>query len=460
MKKNKLFESEINEFVAGKSVVNCLRNRKARKVMAESVSEEMSLIDMFDERFKYRSDLREIANDTTKEAYMIIRKEFGDSMWRQLGMDDCDERGLIDALNWMQEMYGITNAQDLADVQLGRKSVKNFKKTEEQEEEKTKLSKSELEDLAFRLADYLCESFIILEDQDEQYADLLAAVEKILEEDVPNPESMRDCYNWCDRWYKKIEGLTYSYYNDPNPLSYYEEQEEDQVEDIGEPWEIHYPTEKELKEIARLEKVTVDDIFETEICDHYMSALETGDYSGLDEQDERLLDEWCLKYRYLWTLTQNDGEFPEASFGECDVCGMAGNVVPVLCIQRKRKEEQEQFSISKKRGYSISDVYPDSRWGEKERLNGPNGMSKVERDMLLKFETVVPKLVKKAMNKVKGHSDPETIKKMVLGMIKRGDLFSKIGGKVGAEWNELSAGFRRELINLIKDTFAEYNKQA
>lgn len=52
---------------------------------------------------------------------------------------------------------------------------------------------------------------------------------------------------------------------------------------MGEPWEIHYPTEKELKEIARLEKVTVDDIFETEICDHYMSALETGDYSGLDE---------------------------------------------------------------------------------------------------------------------------------------------------------------------------------
>ena len=456
MKKNKLFESEINEFVAGKSVVNCLRNRKARKVMAESVSEEMSLIEMFDERFKYRSDLRKMANDTTKEAYMIIRKEFGDSMWRQLGMGDCDERGLIDELNWMQETYGITNAQNLADVQLGRKSVKNFKKTEEQEqrltahdismvddsvfdpydnkydkiyddvvwklisavwhyfeedvdvdgfdiykftekqigktveqildkhddmpssrdfkkcygwvrkhaeeiiktletgslenkyeehpefifdeqeEEKIKLSKSEMEDLAFRLADYLIESFIVLEDQDEQYADLLAAVEKILEEDVPNPKNMRDCYNWCDRWYKKIEGITYSWYNDPNPLSYYEEQEEDQVEDMGEPWEIHYPTEKELKEIARLEKVTVDDICEVEICDHYMSALETGDYSGLDEQDERLLDEWCLKYRYLWPLTQNDGEFPEASFGRCDVCGLSGNVVPVLCVQRKR----------------------------------------------------------------------------------------------------------------------------
>ena len=85
-------------------------------------------------------------------------------------------------------------------------------------------------------------------------------------------------------------------------------------------------------------------------------------------------------------------------------------------------------------------------------------MSKVERDMLLKFETVVPKLVKKAMDKVKGHSDPETIKKMVLDMIKRGDLFSKLGDKVGSEWNELSAGFRRELINLVKDTFAEYNK--
>ena len=348
MKKNKLFESEINEFVAGKSVVNCLRNRNARKVMAESVSDEMSLIDMFDERFKYRSDLRKIANDTTKEAYMIIRKEFGDSMWRQLGMGDCDERGLIDELNWVQETYGITNAQDLADVQLGRKSVKNFKKTEEQEEEKIKLSESELEDLAFTLTDYLIESFITLVDEEEDYSTLLEAVEKILKKDAPKSTSVKDCYAWCKKWYQKIDGLGYSYFIEPHPESYYtEEEEEDDFEDVGEPWEIHYPTEKELKEIARLEKVTVDDICEAEICDHYMSALETGDYSGLDEQDERLLDEWCLKYRYLWPLTQNDGEFPEASFGECDVCGMAGSVVPVLCVQRKRKEEQEQFSISK-----------------------------------------------------------------------------------------------------------------
>ena len=304
MKKNKLFESEINEFVAGKSVVNCLRNRKARKVMAESVSEEMSLIDMFDERFKYRSDLRKMANDTTKEAYMIIRKEYGDNMWRQLYMDDCDERGLIDMLNMYAE-DGL-NPQQIVKKMLG---------SSEQEEETINYA---------RLADDVCAS----------YRGPLSKLD------------LKDSINYIIKMVakkigKSVDALT------PQELTaiqkaakhsvwYVSEQEEYQVEDMGEPWEIHYPTEKELKEIARLEKVTVDDIFETEICDHYMSALETGDYSGLDEQDERLLDEWCLKYRYLWPLTQNDGEFPEASFGECDVCGMSGNVVPVLCVQRKR----------------------------------------------------------------------------------------------------------------------------
>ena len=450
------FKYEIDESKQSDAAMNCLKNRNKHCIAQEE--EEMSLIDMFDERFKYRSDLRKIANDTTKEAYMIIRKEFGDSMWRQLHMDDCDERGLIDELNWMQETYGITNAQDLADVQLGRKSVKNFKKTEEQEEEKTKLSESELEDLAFRLADYLVESFIVLEDQDEQYGDLVAAVEKILEKDVPNPESMRDCYNWCRKWHQKIEGLTYSYYNDPNPLSYYEEQEEEVqgevmeriindglsfwdvwemwkrgeatkielevagvllelfetlmysgqgeilnkvdsgeidkrvlkrvivdvlleqdvdtypsneteynswvrkhneeiIERLGEivgveeqeeePWEIHYPTEKELMNIARLNKVSVDDIFEAEICDHYLCALEYGDDTALDEEDEKLLDEWCAENRYLHQLTQNDGEFPEAYFGKCDICGMVGNVVPVLCVKKAGAEEQEEIGVNR-----------------------------------------------------------------------------------------------------------------
>lgn len=476
------FKYEIDESKQADAAMNCLKNRNKHCIAQEE--EELSLIDMFDERFEYRSDLRKIANDTTKEAYMIIRNEFGDSMWRQLHMDDCDERGLIDELNWMQETYGITNAQDLADVQLGRKSVKNFKKTEEQEEEKIKLSESELEDLAFRLADYLVESFIVLEDQDEQYGDLVAAVEKILKEDVPNPKSTKDCYAWCRRWHQKIEGLTYSYYNDPNPLSYYDEQEEEvqgevmeriindglsfwdvwemwkrgeatkielevagvllelfetlmytgQGEILGkvdsgeidkrllkrvivdvlleqdvdtypsneteynswvrkhneeiierleeivgveeqeeESWEIHYPTEKELMNIARLNKVSVDDIFEAEICDHYLCALEYGDDTALDEEDEKLLDEWCAENRYLHQLTQNDGEFPEAYFGKCDICGMVGNVVPVLCVKKAGTEEQEEIGVNRSgmhnlvqhghimNTHSMHDTY-DSEW--------------------------------------------------------------------------------------------------
>ncbi len=85
----------------------------------------------FDERFGFRKDLRELASPATKKAYMIIRKEFGDGMWRRLHMDDCDERGLISQMNDYQKYYNITNPQDIADCMLGRKSVRSFKKSRE-----------------------------------------------------------------------------------------------------------------------------------------------------------------------------------------------------------------------------------------------------------------------------------------------------------------------------------------
>lgn len=193
-----------------------------------SEQEETEETPAFDERFAYRKDLRNMATPVTKKAYMIIRKEYGDSMWRVLGMDDCDERGLIDMLNYMQKQYNITDPQDLADVQLGRKSIRSFKKSSEEQEEST-LSESEIEELAFKLTDYLIESFITLEDEDEDYSKLYEAVEKILKKDAPNPESTKECYAWCKKWYQKIEDLSYSYNNYPNPESYYSDEEEENV---------------------------------------------------------------------------------------------------------------------------------------------------------------------------------------------------------------------------------------
>ena len=280
--KDEITKTAINTF-------NELRTKKSEPQIATQEQEEET--SAFDERFAYRKDLRDMANDVTKKAYMIIRKEYGDSMWRRLHMDDCDERGLISQMNDYQKYYNITNPQDIADCMLGRKSVRSFKKSREEqeevknyrdklpgqyeeyvlpdivdmvsdkgiseeevkarllatpelpweydeieewvaknfaeEEEETTLSESELEDLTFKLADYLLESFIILEDEDEDYSNLLEAVEKILRKDAPKSDTVAGYYAWCRKWFMKIEDLTYSYYNEPNPESYYSDEEEE-----------------------------------------------------------------------------------------------------------------------------------------------------------------------------------------------------------------------------------------
>ena len=284
--KDEITKTAINTF-------NELRTKKSEPQIATQEQEEET--SAFDERFAYRKDLRDMANDVTKKAYMIIRKEYGDSMWRRLHMDDCDERGLISQMNDYQKYYNITNPQDIADCMLGRKSVRNFKKSREEqeevknyrdklpgqyeeyvlpdivdmvsdkgiseeevkarllatpelpweydeieewvaknfaeEEEETTLSESELEDLTFKLADYLLESFIILEDEDEDYSNLLEAVEKILKKDAPKSNTVAGYYAWCRKWFMKIEDLTYSYYNEPNPESYYSDEDEETADD-------------------------------------------------------------------------------------------------------------------------------------------------------------------------------------------------------------------------------------
>lgn len=109
MKKETIFRHEINESIQANVALNCLKNRNNHKQLKETAD--------FDARFEFRKDLRELASPIAKKAYMIIRKQYGDNMWRQLGMDDCDEQGLIDMLN----MYAETeqNPQKIVNKMMG-----------------------------------------------------------------------------------------------------------------------------------------------------------------------------------------------------------------------------------------------------------------------------------------------------------------------------------------------------
>lgn len=109
MKKETIFKHEINESIQANAALNCLKNRNTPKKLNESAD--------FDARFEFRKDLRELASPVAKKAYMIIRKKYGDGMWRQLYMDDCDERGLIDMLNMYAEK-GL-NPQQIVNKMLG-----------------------------------------------------------------------------------------------------------------------------------------------------------------------------------------------------------------------------------------------------------------------------------------------------------------------------------------------------
>lgn len=120
------------------------------------------------------------------------------------------------------------------------------------------------------------------------------------------------------------------------------------------------------------------------------------------------------------------------------------------CLSNRNKKHLKE---------NIGEVYPDSRWGEKERLNGPNGMSKTERDVLIKLEQIIPNLVQKAMTKIADHDNPDEIKKLVLNMIMQGNLMQKLSDKVGVSWKEFSMGFKSEIINLVKNEFAKHEEQ-
>lgn len=121
---------------------------------------------------------------------------------------------------------------------------------------------------------------------------------------------------------------------DDNSQDFTPDYDDDEVIVEPNPWDIHYPTEEEIKEIARLEKVNPDKITYMDVCGYFVPVLEYDDTSGLEESENDALEEWSHKYRYLWPLTCYNGENPEPSFGKCNICGLRGNVVPILVVER------------------------------------------------------------------------------------------------------------------------------
>lgn len=232
MKKNNIFKHELNESTQANAALNCLKNRNKPKQLSESKE--------FDTRFHHRSDLKKLANPVTKKAYMLLYNEFGENMWRQLGIDDADEQTLIGLLNDMQHYSN--NPRDIADFMLGRKSIRNFK--QEQEEDTTPPwvgrkynggidfdadgnlqvitpdedddddgevpplfdSEQERHDIALATTYCLGESFI---DNDGDLDDIYYAVLKVFDStyDAPATTDYKEVLQWCRKYYKQIENL-------------------------------------------------------------------------------------------------------------------------------------------------------------------------------------------------------------------------------------------------------------
>lgn len=115
--KNQITELAKEKFNELKSAAGEKINHLTSKGQPQLAAQEQEETSDFDARFEFRKDLRELASPIAKKAYMIIRKQYGDNMWRQLYMDDCDERGLIDMLNMYAE-DGL-NPQQIVNKMMG-----------------------------------------------------------------------------------------------------------------------------------------------------------------------------------------------------------------------------------------------------------------------------------------------------------------------------------------------------
>lgn len=193
-----LFKYEINESVAAKATMNCLKNRNNHKQLNETSD--------FDARFEFRKDLRELASPTAKKAYMIIRNQYGDGMWRALCMDDCDEQGLIELLNTYAE-DGL-NPQQIVNKIMGI-----------QEQEETDYTNDEIPSYKFsyqnsflvwsmrHVIPYLKEISQVCAQADP--TELKHAVMNVLKQEgrFAAPDSERNCKDWAQEKSWKVEEL-------------------------------------------------------------------------------------------------------------------------------------------------------------------------------------------------------------------------------------------------------------
>jgi len=66
--------------------------------------------------------------------------------------------------------------------------------------------------------------------------------------------------------------------------------------------------------------------YKTSISEYFLSALVNGDYSGLSDGDELLIDNFMNDNGYADVLMPDD---TEASFMVCEICNLYSNCVEV-----------------------------------------------------------------------------------------------------------------------------------
>ena len=72
----------------------------------------------------------------------------------------------------------------------------------------------------------------------------------------------------------------------------------------------------------------LNDYFEFTISEHLISALINGDYSGLNDEEGKLLDSFVIQYKDYKNATF-DVVSEEAHFIDCDVTGLFSNCYDV-----------------------------------------------------------------------------------------------------------------------------------
>jgi len=78
------------------------------------------------------------------------------------------------------------------------------------------------------------------------------------------------------------------------------------------------------------------DYIEHKICGHYLSAIINDDYTGLDDEEEQLLNQWLdnnfIMYSHFDVISE------EGRFAFCDVCELMGDVY-LVCQYFPMKEK-------------------------------------------------------------------------------------------------------------------------